>query len=220
MTTPVTNNHFKSRVFKLVSDHLSLLEKNGEAGTTTVTSSRSEPILPPLTPEDTSLFPSAAVNTYTAYISPWIDLCSTDPIIASISRQVLNLELNYANFCGVRSIIIAGPSRDVCKDGGSQGLAQYARAVQEALAIGSCLSFLIHMPMYREPDVGDSTETLSSLRPQETQGTQAKEIDLFGAWESWHQIRTICKYNLRLFVGMSTISFCLANQRANHCPQH
>lgn len=211
MTTPVTNNHFRSRVFNLVSDYMALLAKNGEAGTNRATSSRAEPILPPLTPDDTGLFPSAAVNTYTAYISSWIDLCSPDPIIASISRQVLNLEINYANFCGVRSVIIAGPSCDASKDGGNQGLIQYARALQEALAIGNCLTFLIHLPMYREPGADGQLVTLSSIKPQPSQETCAGEVDLFGCWDSWHHIRTVCKYNVRLFVGrLSAPDPCVA----------
>lgn len=190
-------------MFKLVSDHLNLLSENKEKATSTDTGSRADPIIPPLTPDDTSLFPSPAVNTYTAYISPWIDLCSTNPLIASISRQVLNLEVNYANFCGVRSIIIAGPSRDASQDGGNQALAQYSRAVQEALTIGSTLTVLVHMPMYREPSAVEVVETLSTLDPEKTPATTAsKEIDLFGAWNSWHHVRTTCNYNLRLFVGM------------------
>ncbi|KJZ80231.1 hypothetical protein HIM_00081 [Hirsutella minnesotensis 3608] len=201
VTTPITNNHFRSRVFKLVSDSLTSLSKDGESGTTTATSSRAEPILPPLTPEDTALFPSSTVNTYTACISPWIDLCSANPIIASVSRQVLNLEINYANFCGVRSIVLAGPSCDASKDGGNRGLIQYSRAVQEALTIGNCLTFLVHMPMYREP-LGNQVETLSSLKPDQVPGNDTKEVDLFSRWDSWHKIRTICNYNLRLLVAL------------------
>lgn len=201
-TTPVTNGHFKSRVFKLVSDHLELLAENNETSTSTETGSRADPIIPPLTPDDTGLVPSAAVNTYTAYISPWIDLCSTNPLIASISRQVLNLEVNYANFCGVRSIIIAGPSRDASQNGGNQALAQYSRAVQEALTIGAALTVLIHMPMYREPGINE-VETLAVLQPEKTALESAsKEIDLFAAWASWHHVRSVCNYNLRLYVGM------------------
>ncbi|KAG6029736.1 hypothetical protein E4U41_000291 [Claviceps citrina] len=206
-TTPVTNRHFKSRVFKLVSDHLSLLETLAVAPTSTHTGSRADPIIPPLTPDDTGLFPSRAVNTYTAYISTWIDLCSTNPLIASISRQVLNLEVNYANFCGVRSIIIAGPGRDASRDGGNQALAQYSRAVQEAMTIGSSLTFLIHMPTYREPLVGQAIETLASLELQTEQEQAAttevsRKIDLFAAWETWHYVRSTCNYNLRLYVAL------------------
>lgn len=201
MTTPVTNNHFKSRIFELVSSHLAVLEKGGESATSIVTAGRPDPIIPPLTPEDTGLFPSAAVNTYTAYISPWIDLSSSNPLIANISRQVLNLEVNYANFCGVKNIVIPGPAQDASKGRGNQGLAQYSRAVQEALTIGSRLTFLLHVPMYREPVVGSSIETLSSLDAGKASEAQTGEIDLFTTWDSWNHVRSVCEYNPRLFVG-------------------
>jgi protein arginine N-methyltransferase 5 len=199
-TTPITNSFFKSRVFKVVSEHLATLKANGEKATSEATASRADPILPPLTPEDTGMFPSQAVNTYVAYTSPWIDLCSKDPVIANISRQVLNLEINYASWCGVKSIIITGPCRDASKDGGSQGIAQYSRAVQEALTIAPAITILIHIPMYREPLAGSQAETLSSLNAEATNATES-EIDIFTTWDSWHQIRSVCRYNPRLLVG-------------------
>ena len=201
VTTPITNDHFRSRVFDLVREHLAALKSSSSDKASTTTPSVADPILPPLTPEDTSLFPSPAVNTYTGFISPWIDLCSPDRIIASISRQVLNLEINYANFCGIRSLVIPGPARDASKNGGNQGLAQYSRAVQEALTVGSRLNFLIHMPMYREPGAGKQTELLSSLDPEAVVDEEPKEVDLFSAWDSWNQIRSVCEYDMRLLVG-------------------
>ncbi|KAL6414464.1 protein arginine N-methyltransferase [Ilyonectria robusta] len=181
--------------------HLATLAGEGNSPTTIATAAREDPILPPLTPKDTGLFPSAAVNTYTAYISPWIDLCSTNPVVSSISRQVLNLEVNYANFCGVRSIVVPGPQRDASKDSGNQGLAQYSRAVEEALTIGGRVTFLVHMPMYREPGQESEIKTLSSLQSQQPPKVDEKDIDLFTAWDSWHHVRTVCNYNTRLFVG-------------------
>ncbi|KAI8668945.1 Protein arginine N-methyltransferase [Fusarium keratoplasticum] len=201
-TTPITNTHFRERVFALVSEHLAALSDNGENATTTATGSRAEPILPPLTPKDTSMFPCAAVNTYTAVISPWIDLGSANPIISNISRQVLNVEVNYANFCGVRSIIIPGPRQDASIDGGNQSLAQYSRAVEEALTIGNRLTFLIHMPMYREPEVESQGVSISSLEVKTPTKTEEKEIDLLAAWDSWHHVRSVCNYNTRLFVAL------------------
>lgn len=202
----MTNSHFKNRIFELARIHLETLEESKEAATSTATLPRAEPIIPALTPDDTSLFPSPAVNTYTAYTSPWIDLGSSNPVIASISRQVLNIEINYANFCGAKSIVIPGPSRDASKDGGNQSIAQFSRAVQEALTVGNRLTFLIHMPMYREPGQEDSTVTLSSLEKNETKDDGSEEIDLYTAWDSWHQIRTVCNYNQRLLIGESDLS--------------
>lgn len=191
-------------MFKLVEEHLESLEKAGDDGTSTTTSPWTDPILPPLTPDDTSVYPSPAVNTFTGFTSSWIDLCSPNRIIASISRQVLNLEINYANFCGIRSLVLSGPASDASKNGGNQGLAQYSRAIQEALTIGSRLTFLVHMPMYREPGL-ETAKTLSSLRPSTASQEPSANIDLFTAWDSWHHIRSVCAYDMRLFVGSSSL---------------
>ncbi|KAK1849221.1 protein methyltransferase [Colletotrichum chrysophilum] len=193
VTTPITNKHFHARVKDLVSAHLAKA-KQGAA-------SLADAVVPPLTPKDTSLFPSHAVTTYIAYASPWIDLASIDPVIASVSRQVLNLEIAYANFCGVRSIIIPGLRRDASKNGGNQGVSQYARAVQEAMTIASRLNFIIHMPMYREPGLEETVELLSTLS-SEPHGDDNKNIDIYSAWDSWHSVRSICEYNMRLFVAV------------------
>ena len=201
VTTPITTNAFKKRVFQLVSDHLAELRQHGENATSTDTLTRAEPILAPLTPEDTRLFPSAYLGNTTACISPWIDLTSTNPFIASISRQVLNMELNYANFCGLRYVMITGPAQDGSKAGGNLGLAQYSRAVEEALTIGSRISFLIHLPMYREPSEESPAETLSALAKIASKEAD-KEIDIFTTWDSWNHIRTVCSYNMRLHLGM------------------
>ncbi|KAF4126365.1 type II protein arginine methyltransferase [Geosmithia morbida] len=202
VTTPITNDNFRSRVFELVEKHLATVKAAGDDNANITTPSVPDPILPPLTPEDTSLFPSPAVNTYTGIISPWIDLCSPNRIISSISRQVLNLEINYANFCGVKSLVVQGPARDASKTGGNQGLAQYSRAVQEALKVGDRLTFLVHMPMYREPGVATQAQLLSSLDTTATPEEEAKEVDLFTSWDSWNHIRSVCEYDMRLFVSL------------------
>lgn len=200
MTAPVTNDHFKSRVSKLIKDHLSSLEKSGRTASSTETSKLPEPVLPPLTPKDTSLLPGAAVQTYIARISPWIDLSSKNPVVSSISRQVLNLELNYANFCGCRSVMLAGPARDASPAGGNLGLAQYSRAVQEALTIGSRLNIVIHTPMYREPGMESESQTLS-FDGESVEPNDSKDVDLFSTWDSWHHVRSFCEYNTRLVLG-------------------
>lgn len=164
-----------------------------------------EPVVPPLTLEDTTLFPEAYTSGFVAYASPWIDLCSTNPVVASISRQVLNLEVNYANFCGVRSIIIPGPREDAAQVGSGQGIAQYARAIQEALLIGTRVHLIIHLPMYREPGLEEKIAQLSISKEVETEKkTKVEDIDLFSSWDSWQAIRTACDYSGRLFVGEYT----------------
>jgi protein arginine N-methyltransferase 5 len=157
------------------------------------------PVVPTLTDKDTALFPSNYLGSLALYSSPWIDLCSPDPHISSISRQVLNLEAAYANFCGARTIVIPGPRQD---DSG-RGIAQYARAIREAMHVANRANIIIHMPMYREPGLEEKVETLSSIfNPGSgSEGQDKKEVDLFGAWDSWNTIRSVCNYSMRLFVG-------------------
>jgi protein arginine N-methyltransferase 5 len=187
----------------LYRDHLKerdqWAQQRGLTATQQTNPSLPGPVVPTLTDKDTSLSPSYYIGSLIAYASPWIDLCSPDPHISSISRQVLNLEAAYANFCGVRTIVVPGPRQDES----GRGIAQYARAVQEAL-VANRLNIIVHMPMYREPDLEEKAETLSSIfnpAAKEAETDAEKVIDLFSAWDSWNTIRSICTYSMRLFVG-------------------
>jgi len=157
------------------------------------------PVIPTLTDEDTSYAPNNHAGSMVAYASPWVDLCSSDSIISSLSRQVLNLELAYAGFCGVRTLIIPGPREDES----GRAVMQYARAIQEALEVANRVNIVIHLPMYREPGLEEKAETLSSLLDNTTGTAPAsfKEIDIFTTWDTWHTIRSVCSYSTRLFVG-------------------
>ncbi|KAI0479467.1 PRMT5 arginine-N-methyltransferase-domain-containing protein [Xylariaceae sp. FL0804] len=196
VTTPITNGHFHDRVLKLLRD--SSPSSSGQDSA----ASRADPSVPPLTIDDTTLFPGNYTSGLVAYSSAWIDLCSLDPTVSSISRQVLNLEVAYANFCGVRSIIVPGPRHDAVQLGSSQGIAQYARAIQEALVVGTRIQLIVHLPMYREPGLEEKIAQLSLSGPSQQDQPDQQEIDLFGAWDSWHVIRTACDYDPRLFVAL------------------
>ncbi|CAJ2512112.1 Uu.00g077370.m01.CDS01 [Anthostomella pinea] len=196
VTTPITNDRFHERILQLLETSLSDLGGEQSSG------SRPDPIVPPLTTEDTTLYPGTYTGGFIAYSSPWIDLCSSNHIVSSISRQVLNLEVAYANFCGVRSIIVPGPRQDSLKLGNSQGVAQYARAIQETLLIGTRVNIIIHMPMYREPGLEEKIALLSLSKDKQDESQDRQEIDLFSAWDSWHVIRTACEYDSRLLVAL------------------
>ncbi|KAI1826825.1 protein arginine N-methyltransferase [Xylaria intraflava] len=196
ITTPITNAHFHERIVKLTEESLSQIDGQKVPGL------RIDPIVTSLTPDDTTLFPEAYTSGFVAYASPWIDLCSPNHVIASISRQVLNLEVGYANFCGVRSIIIPGPRRDTVQVGNGQGIAQYARGIQEALLIGTRVNIIVHIPMYREPGLEEKVAQLSVSNETRDESQVPEEIDVFSTWDSWHVIRTACDYDARLFVAL------------------
>ena len=204
LTSPITSPHFHSRVLTLLSAHLSELADFESSDNSSRTSEPPAPIIPPLTPVDTPLSPGETVSQLIAYCSPWIDLCSQDPLIANISRQVLNIEIAYASFCGVANIIIPGPRTYSSGSTDSDGLVQYARAIQEALTIGSYIQIALHIPMYsHHEEVKDLTGDLLPLARYQS-GGKAKanqEIDLYETWDAWNLIRSVCKYNSRLSVG-------------------
>ncbi|KAI9754691.1 MAG: hypothetical protein M4579_004596 [Chaenotheca gracillima] len=205
MTAPITTPHFQAHVLSILSLHLSLLS---EVDNSASSHELPPPIIPPFTPQDSNLSPGDTITQLVAVSSPWIDLSSPDPLIANISRQILNLEIAYAAFCGVGNIMIAGPKLQR-KNGARDGLTQYARAVQEALQIGSFVSIQVCLPIapLSIQEAGDDEMgSLAHFTRKEyaaENDRHLEELDMFQSWDAWNVIRTVCKYNSRLFVGLS-----------------
>jgi protein arginine N-methyltransferase 5 len=207
LTSPITSPYFHSRVLTLISTYLSDLSVFESSSEATYKNAPPAPIIPPLNPIDTPLTPGDTVSQLIAYSSPWIDLCSSDPLISSISRQVLNIEIAYASFCGIGNIIIPGPRVYNSGSTNGDGLIQYARAIQEALTIGTYIQVAIHIPMYGN---GENVGMTGDLRPfargEYTSGEGNVEVDLFETWDAWNLIRSVCKYSQRLTVGKNKYS--------------
>jgi type II protein arginine methyltransferase len=199
LTTPFTTPHFHSRVLSLLSSHLSFSE-----------ASKNEPpapIIPPFNSVDTPLAPGDTVTQLIGYSSPWIDLCSPDPLIANISRQVLTMEVAYAGFCGIGNIVIPGPRMYNNSPNNTDGLIQFARAINEALTVGSYVQMAIQVPMYPQGEtqvkglIGDLAPFARASYSLPPQSSADNDTDLFGTWDAWNVIRSVCKYNSRLSVG-------------------
>lgn len=202
LTTPITTPSFHSRVLSLLSSHLSLLDATGSSASKNPPPA---PIIPPFNSVDTPLTPGDTVSQLIGYSSPWIDLCSPDPLIANISRQVLTMEVAYAAFCGVGNIIIQGPRYYSNSSSDTDGILQYSRAIQEALTVGSYVQMAIHLPMHHheEPHLKENVGDLAPFAREDFLNEPLVEVEheLFGSWDAWNVIRTVCKYNSRLSVG-------------------
>lgn len=191
----------------MVSEHLQVLSSHRKSPSHVEIP---PPIIPPLTPLDTPLTPGSAITQIIAYSSPWIDLCSTDPLVANVSRQVLNMEIAYASFCGVGNVIIPGPKTYSSGSADSDGLAQYARAIQEIMDIASYMQVAIHIPMYGDEEVKAITGDMRELArtKENVDGKEVStDISLYETWDAWNVIRGVCKYNSRLAVGKLPIQF-------------
>jgi protein arginine N-methyltransferase 5 len=138
----------------------------------------------------------------------------------------LNIEIAYASFCGVGNIIIPGPRNYTSGSKDNNGIIQYARAIQEALTIGSYIQMAIHIPMYGQEEVKDMTgDLLPFARDNQSseKSKASKDIDLFETWDAWNFIRSVCKYNSRLSVGKKPIQPSISHisqtseGRSNNC---
>ncbi|OAA57476.1 protein methyltransferase [Niveomyces insectorum RCEF 264] len=200
-TAPITNRQFRDRVFALQTTYRHAAGSDVFSETERANPSFPLPTIPALTDDDTTLFPGFCTSALIAYSSPWIDLYSSDPLVANLSRQVLNLEVAYASFCGVRGIIVPGPRADA--DG--KRVAQYGRAIREALQVAGRVSLVVHLPMYREPGLEEKTETTLSgpdAYAATDKAAASEEIDIYSCWDTWHSIRSICDYSPRLSVAI------------------
>ncbi|KAF2747247.1 protein arginine N-methyltransferase HSL7 [Sporormia fimetaria CBS 119925] len=200
ITAPITNSHFHGRVLELLGSYNQAL-----ADSSLPSDAQPLPLIPALEPSDTNLGPTDSISQLVVFASSWIDLSSPDPVIAYLSRQVLNLEIAYAAFCGVVTLVIPGPRLSH----GSNGVAQYARAIKEALSSGGYLQVHILMPMDScrsadsQEDVGDLARF---ARPEYLSGSsaQAGRPGPFRSWDAWNTVRSVCKYNNRLSIALET----------------
>ncbi|KAL4919768.1 PRMT5 arginine-N-methyltransferase-domain-containing protein [Aspergillus aurantiobrunneus] len=208
LTTPITTSHFHTRVLSLLSSHLSNIQavSHDDPGTLLTTENVRTLVIPQLGPSDTHLTPNEAMSQLMGVTSSWIDLCSPDPLIADISRQVFMLEVAYAAFCGIGYLLIPGPK--LHHNGmHSEGVIYYARAIQDAISLGPYIQFHIWLNMVDNQDL--EVDEMGDLAPFAREdnfynaGLESPKIDLFGAWDAWDAIRRACKYHSRLLVALS-----------------
>ena len=210
LTSPITTDFFHSRVLVLLSQQdtaRTLLHDPDDR-----TSPPPIPTIPPLSLPDTALSPGDITPQLLACVSPWIDLCSPDPLVFGISRQVLLLEVAYAAFCGIEYVFVPGP-RLHHGDYKTYGTTQYARTIQEAINVGNHLQIHIQLPMVDHPDddgndnMGDLVRFAREEYLRDAEDRGPRKADVFGTWDAWNVVRSFCKYNNRLFVGKNRISF-------------
>ena len=131
LTIPITTTAFRNRVLNTLLEYCS--------------GDRASCIISSLTPEDSDLCPNEETTSIIAVTSPWIDLCSTDPVIFDVSKQVLELEIAYAAFCGIGDIIISGPRQN--GEAVASVLPQFAYAIKDALEIGNFYQLQLRLSM-------------------------------------------------------------------------
>jgi type II protein arginine methyltransferase len=210
VTTPITTDLFHSRVLSVLSSTQTYVARNNSNADHHESEVPLGLVVPPLSAVDTDLSPDESMSQVIAVTSPWIDLCSPDPLVADVSRQVLMLEIAYAAFCGISYVLITGPKLHR-QNQQQTGLMQYSRAIQEVLAIGSYMQIKIWLPMIDHPE--NETAEMGDLGPfarpeyvRDSQEEDSPPLNLFGTWDAWNIIRSFCRYHARLCVGKKNLA--------------
>ena len=200
VTTSITNQNFSRRAWSCLRSGDKASDPSASAG---YAQGPSLPVLAPIAADETDLVPAEFNSRVIGFTDPFINICSPDPVVSDVSRQILHMEIAYAAFCGMSSIFVTGPALYTV-DGATPGLAKFALAIEESLALGANLSISILFPMTDEPSNRRVTLQSSAAGPEAKrlmEAERARKSDTFGTWDAWNFIRTMCNYSSRLFAG-------------------
>ena len=115
----------------------------------------------------------AATPQYIGLVSSFLELDSSEVDVRELSLQVLQHELEYANFVGIRQVIVAPPKRLNTLHYYAQSLARVFDQFGER-----CPTVSISLPLFEDSD------------PLST-------------WELWNTIRKMCRYAGKLSVSLA-----------------
>lgn len=214
LTAPITNNNYHARVLSQLTSHFRALESAGDLARSK-NSSPPLPVLRNIDPSESFLTPISHTSQLVLLVSPWIDLCSEDTVVADLSRQVLEQEVAYTAFCGASNIVVRGPRRGAS----DAGLRRFGKCLRDVLGIGFYLNIMLSVPMNRGVDDNEDDDDLGDLarfarEPGVAVGSfpasDGRGQSDYEAWEAWHIIRSVCNYSSKLFVG-KTMNIFLHN---------
>ncbi|GAM88580.1 hypothetical protein ANO11243_066140 [Dothideomycetidae sp. 11243] len=188
ITTPITNAVFREHVEQALMDP-------------------SNPLVSCLSPEYTSLSPNSSTSSLIGVVSPWVDVASSNPRVALISRQVLNMEVAFAAFCGISNVLLPPLFRGK-KHIDHQSVSRYTRAVASATAIGPYLQLLVPFPMddqvsYPQNSHVDSLSVVSGPSSNELRNEESRTSDPLTSWDAWNLVRATCNYHAKLAIALT-----------------
>lgn len=161
----ISNNNFRARIEEVLSSAAAEKRTHLNVGS--------------FDAEEVTIHPGDHMAQVIAFTSDWLQIDSDDPLVSHVSKQGLLHELDYAAFCGISNVVIAGPKK-------RENISQYAQVINTALSKGAYMQLLVLLPMAEE---------------KSDDSVQAQGYDEFSTWDIWNTIRTVCKYNTRLSVG-------------------
>ena len=170
-------------------------------------------IISSLRPTDTFLRPAQHMSQLLAFVSSWVDIVSSDPLVADASRQILNLEVAYAAFCGITNIVISSPALENSKNIPADA-AKFAHAIRHLLTLSPHVQIHILISLGSQCSRSETEEYGSLVTASSGHHDLVDTVDQEGqprlsSWSFWNTVRSICKYNSRLSVGKRMCYYCL-----------
>jgi protein arginine N-methyltransferase 5 len=167
ITGRITNSRFRTRIQEALARARS--------------ESRAYVHIEGLAADEVNIQPGQYIGNFIGFAAPWIELDSPDPLLAHVSKQVLDLELAYGAFCGLGHVVIAGPKY-------RPNVAEYAQAISGALSHSTYMQLLVQLSI--DDWIGDEDSI-----------AQNADYDPLSAWDAWNTLRTVCKYSNLLALG-------------------
>ncbi|KAG7829763.1 hypothetical protein KL920_002622 [Ogataea angusta] len=134
---------------------------------------------------EVNIFTGPHTGTTIGMLSPWIELGANDPLINEFSLQVLSNEIAYAQFLGVRKLLLA-PPKDL------NHLAVFTNSLNSILHKFSDMEISISLPICEDPQTNPTTGELIPI------------IDPLSTWDMWNTIRIHCNYHRNLTVSLAS----------------
>ncbi|KAG7695126.1 hypothetical protein KL930_001449 [Ogataea haglerorum] len=134
---------------------------------------------------EVNIFTGPHTGNTIGMLSPWIELGANDPLINEFSLQVISNEIAYAQFLGIRRLLLA-PPKDL------NHLAVFTNSLNSILHKFSDIEISISLPICEDPQINPATGELIPI------------IDPLSTWDMWNTIRIHCNYHRNLTVSLAS----------------
>ena len=169
------------------------------------------PELAPLAAHETNVSPNEISSRILYVVSDWVDLASPDPYVTNVAKQVFLQEITYAGFCGATNILLRYPEAPDRIKARSQ-ISNFSDAVRQASQASPSVSISILLrPTADIPEKPDNrrSENGTDANSRYSQRSENLQKDSLSSWDVWHSIRTACKYDNRISLGIFLLSLSL-----------
>lgn len=141
---------------------------------------------------------SNQLPTYIGLLSSWLELENSDTDVRELAFQVLFNECKYANYIGVKKLILA-PPKDLIN------LQYYSQIVFRLLNTD------VFQPDFEKNTISSSPNSSTNNMILSISLPLSEDSDPLATWELWNTIRKFCDYHPSLTISLAIPRFKIPN---------